>query len=337
MASLGLSRSYHERAVRDRAPWRNENRGRGAERPADIPARGWKDILWRTWERSSVDNIAIVAAGVAYSGLFALFPAVAALVSVYGLVADPASIEAQFNQLSGILPGDALTIVRDQAQKVASSSSSGLSVGVIAGFGLTLWSVSAGIRSLIAALDIAYDEEERRGFFTLLGLSVVATVAGLVFTLFTLALVVAVPAVSAALGLEGPLAWAVSLARWPILAAALLLVLAVLYRYGPSRAKPRWEWVSPGALAATALWLIGSAAFSFYIANFGRYNETYGSVGAAAVLLLWFNLSAYVVLMGAELNAEVERQTARDSTTGRSKPLGRRRANAADTVGEAKG
>jgi len=327
---LGLSRRHHYRY-----PQVEMGRGREAGTPSEIPKKGWKDILWRVWEEQSEDNIGMIAAGVAYYALLALFPAVAAMVSLYGLVADPASIEGQLEQLAGFLPGEALQIVRDQAHSVASAPSEGLGFGVAFGLLLTLWSASRGVNSLITALNVAYDEEEKRSFFKLAFLSLTLTIGALVFVIFTLAMVVAVPALLNILPL-GPMAWVVALVRWPILGAAIMFVLAVLYRYAPCRRKPQWRWVSWGAIAATALWLLGSIGFSIYVSNFGSYNETYGSVGAVVVLLLWLNLTSFAILIGAELNAEMEHQTARDTTDSGGRPLGQRGALVADTVGEKK-
>lgn len=329
---LGLSRRHHYQYPRVEM-----GRGRSADRPGDIPKEGWKDILWRVWDQLGVDNISMVAAGVAYYALLAIFPAVAALVSIYGLVADPAEVENQIGQLSGFLPPDALKIILDQARSVASAPPQGLGIGVLFGLALTLWSASRGVNSLITALNIAYGEEERRSFVRLALLSLGLTIAGLLFLIVTLALIVAVPATINLLGLKDtPIGWIASLARWPILAVAIMAVLAVLYRYGPDRREPKWRWVSWGSAVATLLWILASAGFSVYVSNFGSYNETYGSVGAVVVLLLWFNLTSYVMLLGAELNAEIEHQTARDTTKedGRGeKPLGHRDATMADTVG----
>ncbi len=330
---LGLSRRHHYRYPQVRM----DGRGRHADTPSAIPKAGWKDVLWRVWDELGKDNISMVAAGVAYYALLAIFPAVAAAVSIYGLVADPAGIEQQTGQLAGLLPPDALRIIHDQAQSVASAPPQGLGIAALFGLLLTLWSASRGTNSLITALNIAYGEEERRGFVKLAFLSLALTVAGLVFMIMTLALVVAVPAAISLLGLRGtPVDWIASLARWPILTVAVLIALAALYRYAPDRREPKWRWVTWGSALATALWLLGSAAFSIYVSNFGTYNETYGSVGAVVVLLLWFNLTSYVILLGAELNAEIEHQTARDTTRedGRGeKPLGQRDAYVADTVG----
>ena len=332
---LGLSRRHRNQYPRVEM---GGGRGRSAARPSDIPKAGWKDILWRTWEEQGKDNISIVAAGVAYYALFAIFPAIAALVSLYGLVFDPAGVEQQVNQLAGLLPPEALNVLRDQARNVASAPQEGLGFGVLFGLALTLWSASRGTNSLITALNIAYGEEERRSFIWLAGLSLLLTLAGLVFVIMTLAMIVAVPAAINFLGLrDTPIGWAASLARWPILAVAIVLALAVLYRYGPDRRQPKWRWVTWGSAIATALWIIASVGFSVYVSNFGSYNQTYGSVGAGVVLLLWFNLTSYVILMGAELNAEIEHQTAQDTTEedGRGpKPMGHRDAYVADTVGK---
>lgn len=346
---LGLSRRHHYAAKAriaandrygDRRGRASDGHGRDADTPGDIPKAGWKDILLRTWEEQSKDNVSMLAAGVAYYGLLAIFPAIAALVSIYGLVADPSGIESQVGQMAGLLPPEAMSIITDQARKVASAPSEGLGFGVILGLLLTLWSASRGTNSLVAALNVAYGEEERRGFIALAVLSLALTLAGLVFVILTLVLIVAVPAAIAIIGLEDTfIGWVASLARWPILAVAVMGVLAVLYRYAPDRREPKWRWVTWGSAIATVVWLLGSAGFSLYVSQFGSYNETYGSVGAVVVLLLWFNLSSYVVLLGAELNAEIEHQTARDTTkqdTWREKPMGQRDAYVADTLGKRK-
>jgi len=341
---LGLSRRHHYQYPRVQMGERRNGgsggggRGRSADRPTDIPKLGWKDILWRTWEEQGKDNISMVAAGVAYYALLAIFPAVAALVSIYGLVADPAGVERQVDNLAGLLPPDALQIIRDQAHSVATAPPQGLGFGVLFGLLLTLWSASRGTNSLITALNIAYGEEERRGFIKLAFVSLALTLAGLLFLVVTLGLIVAVPAAINLLGLKDtPIGWVASLARWPILAVAIVIALAALYRYAPDRREPKWRWVSWGSGVATLLWIIASVGFSIYVSNFGSYNETYGSVGAVVVLLLWFNLTSYVILMGAELNAEIEHQTARDTTDEDArgdKPLGHRDAYVADTVGK---
>ncbi|WP_245986932.1 YihY/virulence factor BrkB family protein [Azospirillum thermophilum] len=276
----------------------------------------------------------------AYYALLALFPAIAALVSIYGLVANPAGVEQQLQQWAGLLPQQVIDIVRDQTQKVASAPPQGLGLGVLIGLLLTLWSASRGTNSLITALNIAYGEEDRRSFVWLAILSLAMTVAGLLFIIVTLGLIVAVPAAIAIVGLEDTvIGWVARLARWPILAVAIILGLAALYRYAPDRREPKWRWVSWGSVIATLVWLLGSVGFSLYVSYFGSYNETYGSVGAVVVLLLWFNLTAYVILLGAELNAEIEHQTARDTTdSGRGeRPLGHRDAYVADTVGRRMG
>lgn len=267
-------------------------------------------LLWRVWQRQSGDNIGIVASGVAYYALLSLFPALAALVSLYGLGADPAGVEAQVDQFAGLLPPDILSMLRTQAHTIAEAPGQGLSAGVALGLLLTLWSASRGVNALITALNIAYGEEERRGFVVLALLSMGLTLGGLVFFILTVAMVAVVPAVLAFLPLDPQntpmVAGLVALVRWPILAVALGLALAVVYRFGPSRRMVRWRWITWGSATATVLWLLGSISFSLYVSHFASYNETYGSVGAAVVLLLWMNLSAYAVLLGAELDAELE-------------------------------
>jgi len=333
---LGLSRRHHYMPRIEMGGRDARTRGRHAQTPGQIPAKGWKDILWRVWEEQSKDNISMIAAGVAYYAILALFPAVAAAVSLYGLVADPMDVEKQFDTLSGFLPGEALGILKEQAHTVASQPSEGLGIGVIVGLLFTLWSASRGVNAVIGALNIAYEEEEKRGFVKLALVSVAMTVGGILFLIVTLGLVVVVPTVLNLLPLGPVWEWVVSLVRWPILGIAILGALAVLYRYAPSRAEPKWRWVTWGSFAAGGIWLLGSIGFSIYVSNFGNYNEAYGSVGAVVILLLWLNLTAYAILLGAELNAEMEHQTAQDTTDAPEKPMGQRNAQMADTIGEKK-
>ncbi|WP_119678257.1 YihY/virulence factor BrkB family protein [Indioceanicola profundi] len=309
-------------------------RGRSAERPSDIPKAGWKDILKRTWSEQSKDNVSIVAAGVAFLTLLALFPAMSAIVSIYGLVSDPQHIEQQVQSMQGVLPQQALDVLQSQLHSLASQAGGALSVGLIVSLLIALWSAAGGVRSLMTALNIVYDEQETRGMIAFYGTALALTL-GLILLLFVIiAVVVIVPAILGFIGLGQAAEWLVRILRWPILAVAVALALAVLYRYGPSRARPKWRWVTWGAAIATGLWLLGSIAFSIYITNFADYNATYGSLGAGIVLLLWLYLGAYAVLLGAEIDAEIEHQTKRDTTTQPEKPMGSRGAKMADTVGE---
>lgn len=310
-------------------------RGRAAASPAEIPLAGWKDILWRTWTEIGKDRLVAIAAGVVFYGLLALFPAIAALVSSYGLFASPAAIGEHLGFLQSVLPPGAFGIVQDQIQRVVSAGETKLGLSFVFGLALALWSANAGVKAIIDALNIVYDEEEKRGFFKLNAVSLAFTVGAVLAALIGVAAIVVAPALIDATGiLDGDRAAAmVSVLRWPVLIVLTLIGLATLYRYGPSRREAQWRWLSVGAVAATALWLIGSVALSYYIANFADYDKTYGSLGAAIGMMMWLWLSAIVVLFGAELNSEIERQTARDSTVGTPKPLGARGATTADTVG----
>ena len=313
---------------------RQDGRGRDATTPSQLPRSGWRDIALRVKGEISKDNIDIVAAGVALYALLALFPALIALISLYGWFADPTQVEQQITAFTGVLPQNVQALLTTQMQEIAGGAESTLGVGAILGFLFTLWSASKGMKALFTALNIVYDEEEKRGFITLNALAIVLTLGALVFGIVALALIAILPPLLGHLGLEAIARVAVSLVRWPLLAVAVMGALAVLYRYGPSRDHPQWSWVSWGAVVATVLWLITSILFSVYVANFGSYNETYGSLGVVVVFLMWLYLSAYIVLIGAELNAEMEHQTTRDTTRGAEQPMGRRGAQKADTVGE---
>ena len=309
-------------------------RGRAAETPREIPAPGWRDVLWRVKAEMSRDNLSLVAAGVAFYALLAIFPAIAAVVSIYGLVADPQTVEQQLAATSQVLPEQARSIIEEQLTRVTSGASTALGFGAIIGLLLAIWSANKGTQSLITALNIVYDEEEKRGFVRLTLISLGLTLGIFLFLIVCIAALAVMPALFGNLGLPEDIRRLASWLRWPILGLAFVIGLAAFYRFAPSRDAPRWRWVSWGAVLATVLWLIGSALFSWYVANFGSYNETYGSIGAVVVLMMWLWLSALIVLLGAELNAEMEHQTERDTTRGRGQPLGERGAYVADTVGE---
>jgi membrane protein len=306
-------------------------RGRQAERPSEIPKAGWRDILVRTWKEIGDDHVSLIAAGVGFYALLALFPAIAALIAIWGLAFDPQQIEQQITAISQFLPEQAGAIITDQARQVAAAGG-GLGLAAVIGILLALYSASKGIKALIEGLNIIYDEQEKRGFIKLNLMALVITLGIIVALIVALGVIVVLPIVLELLGL-GPIVDAlVSIVRWPLLFAFAMLVLAALYRWAPSRAPARWRWVTWGAAIATLIWVLGSIAFSIYVRNFGSYNETYGSLGAVIILLMWLWLSAFVVLLGAELNAEMEHQTERDSTTGAPEPRGRRGAQVADEV-----
>lgn len=283
--------------------------GREAERPAEIPKRGWWQIAKRVKAQIKEDRLSIIAAGVAFYGLLAVFPALVALVALYGLVADPAMVESHAAALGSMLPPEAAQVLTTQLHDLAGTDQSALSIGAVGGLLVALWSASSAVRTLMDALNIAYNEEERRGMISFYATALILTFGGILGVAAAMVLVVGVPAALKLLGLGGLLETLLSLARWPVVAALAIVGFAVFYRFGPSRRQPRWRWVSWGAAIAVALWVAGSALFSLYVTRFGNYNETYGAAGAIVILLMWFLLSAYAILIGAEINAEMERQT----------------------------
>jgi membrane protein len=309
-----------------------DGRGRDAETPHHVPARGWKDVLVRAKAEAKQDHAMLLAAGVALFGLLALVPALIALISIYGLVADPASIDEQLSNSLSAAPAEVRDLISQQVRDIGNASS-GAILAVVGGLLLALWSASAGMKNLIEAVNVAYDEEETRGFVKRRGLALAFTIGTIVFLVVAFMAIAVLPSLiaSSGLGLAGRVA--VSVLRFVLLFAGLLAGLAILYRYAPDRNSARWSWVTPGALFAAVVWLVGSMLFSLYTTNFGKYNETYGALGAVVVLILWLLLTSLVVILGAEINCELERQTARDSTTGPEQPLGSRHAYAADTIG----
>jgi len=308
-------------------------RGRHAEGPTDIPPKGWKDICWRTYEQINEDRLLAVAAGVVFYGLLALFPAITAVVSLYALIADGSTVNAHIAFLGDFLPQGTFTIIQEQVGRVLSKGEVKLGSAFVLSLLLAIWSANGGVKAVIDALNVVYDEKEKRGFFKLNAVSLAFTVGGVIGILTAIGLVIGAPIVLAFIGLESSTELLIKLGRWPVLAVLVLLALAVLYCYAPSRRSPKWRWISVGSVLATLTWMAGSALLSFYLANFGDYDATYGSLGAAIALMMWMWMSTIVILFGAELNSEIEHQTTADSTAGPPKPLGSREANMADTVG----
>ena len=277
--------------------------------PWAIPGREWADIGAGVYQRISEHRVLAIAAGVSFYAILAIFPALAAMVSLYGLFADPAAIAARVDQLAEIMPGGAIDVVGDQLTRVASQSHGTLGFTFAVSLAVALWSANAGIKALFDALNVVYDEEEKRGIVTLNAVSLAFTTGIILFLLLATAAVVVLPPALAAIGLAGAVNIAVRTLRWPVLFVLVAFLLALVYRFGPSRAEPRWRWISRGSAMAALLWLAGSVLFSWYTANFGSFNATYGSLGAAIGFMTWMWISAIVVLLGAELDAEMERQT----------------------------
>ncbi|CAA7619430.1 YihY/virulence factor BrkB family protein [Magnetospirillum sp. UT-4] len=311
-------------------------RGRQADRPSGISRSGWLDVARRMWDDIGRYELSVVSAGIAFNEFFALFPALAAGVALFGLVADPMVVEEQVNALGGFLPDDVRRLIGEQLVGLTRASEGSLGVSFGIALVVALWGATRGVKGLMAGLNIVNGEEEGRGFLRYNLVALALTVGSILFGLVALGLVAALPAALGLLPLPDGVKTALSAGRWPVLGAFALAGLVVIYRYAPSRQPPRWRWVTWGAALAVLVWLAGSGLFSLYAARFGSFNETYGSVAAVAVMLLWFQLTAFAVLLGALLDAEAEHQTVRDSTTGPEQPMGRRGARMADTVGRAR-
>lgn len=298
-----------------------------------MPAKGWKQVLLRTWTEAGDDNVALLAAGVAFYGFLAMVPLLGAIVLSYGLVADPATVMANVRSLTAVMPAEAARLIGEQLINVVSTSGGKKGLGLLLALALALYGAMKGAGAIVTALNVAYEEKETRGFVRLNLLTLAMTVG---------AVLMAVAATVAIAGLghldalmpyaSGAALIAGKLMSYVLLGAAGAAAAATLYRYAPDRDEARWIWLTPGSLGVTLLWLALTLGFGTYVANFGSYDATYGSLGAVVVLLTWLYLSAYILIMGAELNAELEHQTAMDTTRGPERPLGSRGAQAADTV-----
>ena len=311
----------------------DDARGRQASHPLEIPRLGWLDILIRVKNELGEDRVGFSAAAVAFYFLMGSIPLLAACVGIYGMVADVSDVEEQVVALGEVLPSSAMELVERELKRLTEDQLAG-SAGLIALL-VALWGGSRAMNAIVISLNVAYDEKEKRGFLRTKLVSLGLTLGAALFLVAVVALMVAIPIALKYVGVGEGVESAVSLLRWPILFVLATVALAVLYRFGPSRTQARWQWISVGSVVATILWLLASLAFSLYAENFASYGATYGSLGGIVILLFWFFLTGFCVMLGAEINAEIEHQTKRDSTVGESKPLGDRGAYVADHVGKA--
>ena len=307
-------------------------RGRAADRPTAIPWRGWRDILWRTWREIGADRLPAVAGGVTFYTLLALFPAIGAFVSLYGLFADVRTVEAQLHDMAGLFPPSVVQIVGEQMLRLAGQGQAKLGVAFVISLLLSIWSANASMRALFDGLNIAYDEDEKRHLVPRALLSYLFTFCALVYAAAVSGVLIVTPVALAAARLSA-LEGIATPVRWLTVLAMTAVAFTMLYRFGPSRAQARWRWVWIGALLAAAGWLAGSLGFSTYVNRIAHYDATYGPLGAVIAFMVWVWFSIMAILVGAELNAEIEHQTAVDSTTGPERPMGARGAAMADTVG----
>jgi membrane protein len=304
--------------------------GADATTPSEIPIKGWWNVVKRACAGFSGDRVMANAAAMTFYVLLALFPAIAALISIYGLFADPVQIETQVESLGGVIPGGGVDILKSQIDALTSHGATALSWGVALGLVTSLWSANAGVKAFFDALNVVYHEDEKRGFIRLTLTSLAFTFGFTAFVVIALLSVVGVPVALNMLGLGAATDIILRVGRWVAMIVIVDVALATLYRFGPSRKRARWSWVSWGATFAALLWVCASILFSLYVEHFGSYNKTYGSLGAVVGFMTWIWLSSIIVLMGAEINAELEQQTERDSTVGREKPAGTRGAYKAD-------
>ncbi|KUF10701.1 YihY/virulence factor BrkB family protein [Pseudoponticoccus marisrubri] len=309
-------------------------RGREARTPLNIPPRGYLDILWRIYGKLGERNIGLLAAGIAFYGLLSVFPGITALVAVSGMLVDPEMLVEFSDTVATLLPPQAADILLGQLDDVVGSDQSSLSLAALLATGLALFSASRAVENFIAGLNVIYEEKEERGFFMLKLLTLGLTLAMMLGLMVSAIVVAAIPAIVALVSQNPTIVSVLMLIRWPVLFALGVVGIAALYRFGPNRSAARWRWLTPGAALACTLWVAGSIGFSRYVQSFGTYNETFGALGGVIVLLTWMWLSAYIVLLGAQADAELEAQTRRDSTTGPERPMGERGAVKADTLGE---
>ncbi len=328
-------RLFYEKPEIMKADEKNENKpvyGHDANKPRQIPAKGWKQILLRVKDAIANDHIPIISAGVAFYLFLALFPAIAALLSIYGLVMDPQQVQDQMSQLTAILPQQGQQFLSSILESVAEKSNQSLGWGVALSILFSLWSANKGTKAIFEGTSIAYNEENTRSFIKANALSLLFTLSAIVLFIISLSLIVAFPALMGRLGLPDLIITLIEYVRWLILGLLVVFAIAAVYKFGSVRNRPKFRWVNWGAIIATLLWLIASWLFSFYVKNFGNFDETYGAVAAVIIMMLWFFMTSFVILIGAEINAEMEHQTSKDTTVGDPEPMGSRDAHYADRV-----
>ncbi|MBQ4833845.1 YihY/virulence factor BrkB family protein [Pseudoalteromonas sp. MMG010] len=306
------------------------NHGQTAQQPSQIPLLGWWDIAKRTYQQIAQDNLSLVAAGVAFYALLAIFPAIAALVSVYAYFSSPSDISEHLAHIVTMLPQSTGELLLSQISNLAKRSDASLSFSAIGTLILTIWSSSKGSQALITACNISYHEYEKRAFFKALMVRFLFSVGAIVVATFSLLIIGILPIILNLVGLKESVDIFINAISWPILALTFNSALVLLYRYAPHRKPAKWRWITLGSVTATVLWIAASIGFSFYVAHFASYNETYGSLGGVVIMLMWLYISAYIVILGAVLNASSEQQTAKDSTIGPAKKRGERGAYVAD-------
>ena len=309
------------------------SRGRDAETPSAIPVRGWKDVFWRVWKSLTQDHVMLIAGGVTFYLLLALFPALVAFMSIYGIFLDPATAVDHAQSLRGFVPPAAVDMIAEQLARLTTKQSDTLTVGLILSLIIAFWSANGGVKAMIEGLNYAYNEREKRSFVRLNTVAFGFTLGAMALMVLLFVALAVVPAMLAVLNL-GPMGdLVIRLLRWPLLVLMLGFSLTVLYRHGPSRRSPEWRWVTWGSAFATISWLIMSIAFTTYLDRVANFNATYGALAAPIGFLFWVWLSIIVIILGAELNGEMEHQTAMDTTIGPDKPMGKRGAVMADTLG----
>ena len=306
--------------------------GRDAQKPSEIPSAGWKAIATRVQREIKDDNLSLLAAGVAFKALLALFPALIAVVSIWGLVADEETVTQQITDLTAELPEGAAGLIEDQLTGITTGD--GLGIALLISLATALWAASGGMQGLMQGCSAAYNETDERSFPVKRGVALLLTLGGIIFLLIAIGLIAVLPVVLGQIGLGGPAELAIRIGQWPLLALVAIVSISLVYKIGPDRASPQGKWVTWGAVIGTVLWLIGSALFTLYIENFGNYQETYGAIAGVIILMLWLLLTAFSILVGAEINAEMERQTRVDTTTGDPLPMGEREATVADHTPE---
>jgi membrane protein len=304
--------------------------GSEADKPQEIPAKGWFQIAKRGWAEAKADNVPLMAAGMAYYAFLAIFPAIIAAVLLFSFFADPSTITTQLDALGTAIPEDIKKTITDQVGLAAGNGKVGF--GAVIAILVALFSASGGMSNLMTAVNLCYDEEETRGFVKKRLVALALTVGAIVFFLVVVSLVAVLPIVLGFLGTSGIVAFLIQAARWVLIVVVITVALAVLYRVAPDRDAPKLRWVSVGAGIATLLWIVASVGFSIYVSQFGSYAKTYGAIAGIVILLLWLFITAYAILLGAEINAESEQQTVKDSTKGPEQPIGERDAVKADSV-----